>query len=70
MLDVLERHPGESGIIYRATRKDVERTAAFLCEHGAGNCWNQCQSRVQPPYKTKASHMEAALRPKQDYRSS
>jgi ATP-dependent DNA helicase RecQ len=34
LLEFLSRHPRESGIIYRATRKDVERTAAYLREHG------------------------------------
>ncbi len=34
ILSFLKEHPGESGIIYRTTRKDVEATAAFLTGHG------------------------------------
>ena len=34
LLDFVRRYEGESGIIYRTTRKDVEATAAFLNKHG------------------------------------
>jgi ATP-dependent DNA helicase RecQ len=34
MLDVLERHKGESGIIYCTSRKDVDAFAAWLTESG------------------------------------
>jgi len=30
----LKKHPGESGIVYRTTRANVDSTAAFLCAHG------------------------------------
>jgi ATP-dependent DNA helicase RecQ len=36
VLEFLHDHQNESGIIYRATRKDVERTAGFLQKHGVG----------------------------------
>jgi len=34
ILDFVRDHPGESGIIYRTTRKDVESTSSFLVKHG------------------------------------
>lgn len=34
ILDFLKEVPGESGIIYRSTRKKVEETAEFLVKHG------------------------------------
>ena len=34
LLDFLRLHPDESGIIYRTTRKDVEKTAEFLTAKG------------------------------------
>ncbi|MBI4346567.1 MAG: RecQ family ATP-dependent DNA helicase [Elusimicrobia bacterium] len=34
VLDVVRRHPGEGGIVYAQTRKDVERLAAGLQAHG------------------------------------
>ena len=34
VLDVVRRHPGEGGIVYAQTRKDVERLAAGLQSHG------------------------------------
>jgi len=34
LLDFLKRHPNESGIVYRTSRKKVEETAAFLQSHG------------------------------------
>jgi ATP-dependent DNA helicase RecQ len=30
-----EEHPGESGIVYCLSRRKVDETAAWLCEHGA-----------------------------------
>ncbi len=32
--EVLDRHPGESGVIYCITRKDVDETSAALCQLG------------------------------------
>ena len=34
VLDFIRRHPGQSGIVYRSTRKAVERTAGFLAGQG------------------------------------
>ena len=34
VLDYVRRHPGEPGIVYRGTRKAVERTAEFLSRAG------------------------------------
>lgn len=34
LLEFLKHRPGESGIVYRTTRDNVDSTAAFLCEHG------------------------------------
>ena len=34
VLEVVRRHPGEGGIVYAQTRKDVERLAAKLMEEG------------------------------------
>jgi len=34
ILNFVSEHPGQSGIIYRTTRKDVESTSAFLIDHG------------------------------------
>jgi ATP-dependent DNA helicase RecQ len=34
VLDFIRRHPGQSGIVYRSTRKAVERTAGFLAGRG------------------------------------
>jgi len=34
VLDFVRRHPGEPGIVYRGTRKSVERTAEFLSRRG------------------------------------
>ncbi|HVE13408.1 MAG TPA: DNA helicase RecQ [Elusimicrobiota bacterium] len=34
ILDVVRRHPGEGGIVYAQTRKDVERLAEGLRSHG------------------------------------
>ncbi len=34
VLQFIRRHPGEPGIVYRGTRKAVERTAAFLAGKG------------------------------------
>lgn len=31
---VLDRHPGQSGVIYCISRKEVDRMSAELCEHG------------------------------------
>ena len=34
ILDFVREHPGQSGIVYRTTRKDVESTSAYLTTHG------------------------------------
>jgi ATP-dependent DNA helicase RecQ len=34
ILDFVRRHPGQPGIVYRGTRKTVERTATYLAGHG------------------------------------
>ncbi|MDR1921367.1 MAG: DNA helicase RecQ [Candidatus Adiutrix sp.] len=34
LMEFLTRHPGEPGIVYRAARKSVEATAAFLARRG------------------------------------
>lgn len=34
ILEFVRDHPGESGIVYRTTRKDVESTSAYLKQHG------------------------------------
>ena len=34
ILDVVERHPGEAGIVYCTSRKDVDRLAAWLADLG------------------------------------
>ncbi len=34
LLEFLTGHRGEAGIVYRLSRKKVEETAAYLCEHG------------------------------------
>lgn len=34
LIDFLEKHPRQSGIIYCATRKETEKVAATLCEKG------------------------------------
>ncbi|MDA3938483.1 MAG: DNA helicase RecQ [Spirochaetia bacterium] len=34
ILEFVREHQGDSGIIYRSTRKDVEKTAVFLKEYG------------------------------------
>ncbi len=34
ILEFVREHPGESGIVYRSTRKDVENTSAYLNQYG------------------------------------
>jgi ATP-dependent DNA helicase RecQ len=34
ILDFIRHHSGQPGIVYRSTRKAVEKTASFLCDHG------------------------------------
>lgn len=34
ILEFVRDHPGESGIVYRTTRKDVESTSSYLKQHG------------------------------------
>jgi ATP-dependent DNA helicase RecQ len=34
LLDFIRQRKGQPGIVYRSTRKAVEKTASFLCDHG------------------------------------
>ncbi|MBN1982132.1 MAG: DNA helicase RecQ [Chitinivibrionales bacterium] len=33
IFDIVKKHPDQAGIVYRTTRKDVESTTTFLCDH-------------------------------------